>query len=161
MIGSLTIRPAAIAERGALEALQWRASLMWEEYRDALLAHPDAIALPDEQIGRTIVAELGDKALGFAVVLPRPDGDAELDGLFVDPANWRAGIGTRLVREAERLAAAAGAEYLYVVGNPRAEGFYAACGFVLVGREPTRFGVGLTMRKAIGSAWHGAAGRAG
>src|ERR1700674_2411504 len=101
MIASPKVRPAAVAERGALEALQWRASLMWEEYRDALLAHPDAIALPVEQIGRTIVAELENKPLGFAVVLPRRDGDADLDGLFVEPANWRAGIGSRLVRAAE------------------------------------------------------------
>jgi GNAT superfamily N-acetyltransferase len=155
MIASLNMRPATVAERGALEALQWRASLMWEEYRDALLAHPDAIELPVEQIARTIVAELKDKAVGFAVVLPRRDGDADLDGLFVEPAVWRAGIGTRLIREAEIFAAAEGADFLCVVGNPRAEGFYAACGFKLIGREATRFGIGLTMRKAIGGAGRG------
>lgn len=147
----ISVRPANIGERSALEALQWRASLMWEETRDALLAHPDAIELPNEQIseGRTIVAELDNKVVGFAVVLPRADGDAELDGLFVEPAIWRAGIGTRLIREAEILAAVGGAASLYVVGNPRAESFYTACGFELIGEEQTRFGVGLTMRKTI------------
>ena len=152
MISDLSVRPATIGERIALEALQWRASLMWEETRDALLAHPDAIELPDEQIseGRTLVAELDGKIVGFAVVLPRDDGGADLDGLFVEPGNWRAGIGTRLVRDAEILAAAGGADFLHVVGNPRARGFYSACRFLLLGEEPTRFGVGLTMRKAIG-----------
>ena len=54
-----TFRLAGPAERSALEDLQRRASLIWEEDRDALLANPDAIELPLEQItgGRTIVAE--------------------------------------------------------------------------------------------------------
>lgn len=152
MISGLSIRPATIGERDALEALQWRASLVWEEYRDALLAHPDAIELPGEQIveGRTIVAELEDRIVGFAVVLPREDEGAELDGLFVEPSVWRTGIGTRLIRDAEILAAAGGAKFLHVVANPLAEGFYFSCGFVPTGEESTRFGVARTMRKAIG-----------
>ena len=147
----LSVRPALPEERAALEALQWRASLMWEEDRDALLAHPDAITLPVAQIGegRVVVAEMENKAVGFAVMLPRPDGDADLDGLFVEPAIWRAGIGRRLVREVEIIAARANAGFLYVVTNHRAQGFYAACGFALIGEEPTRFGIGLLMRKAI------------
>jgi GNAT superfamily N-acetyltransferase len=149
----LSTRPATIGERDALEALQWRASLVWEEYRDALLAHPDAIELPVEQIveWRTIVAELEGRIVGFAVVLPRDDGGAELDGLFVEPSVWRAGVGTRLIREAEILAAAGGAKFLHVIANPLAEGFYLSRGFVPTGEESTRFGVAHTMRKAIGN----------
>ena len=151
MISGLSIRFAKIEERDALEALQWRASLVWEEYRDALLAHPDAIELPAEQIveGRTIVAELEARIVGFTVVLPREDGGAELDGLFVEPSVWRMGIGTRLIADAEILAAAGGAKFLHVVANPLAEGFYHSCGFVLTGEESTRFGIAHTMRKAI------------
>ena len=150
-ITGLSIRPAVLEERAALEALQWRASLMWEEDRDALLAHPDAITLPVAQIGegRVFVAEMANKAVGFAVILPRPDGDADLDGLFVELAIWQAGIGRRLVREAEMIAARTAAGFLYVVTNHRAQGFYAACGFALIGEEATRFGIGLLMRKAI------------
>jgi hypothetical protein len=57
VISNISVRLARIDERAALEALQWRASLVWEEYRDVLLAHPDAVELPAEQIaeGRTIV----------------------------------------------------------------------------------------------------------
>ena len=148
---NVTIRPAALAERAALEALQWRASLVWEEYREALLAHRDAIELPDAQIrdGRAFVALRTDTIVGFAVVLPREDGDAELDGLFVEPDLWRNGIGRHLVCEAETLALRGGAKYLYVVGNPRAEKFYLACGFVQTGVYETRFGPGLIMRKDI------------
>jgi GNAT superfamily N-acetyltransferase len=146
-----TFRLAVPAERSALEELQRRASLMSEEDRDALLAHPDAIELPLEQItaGRTIVAENVDELLGFAVVLQRDDGDAELDGLFVEPAQWRRGIGRALVAEAERLAARDGAASLWVIANTSALDFYGACGFVTVGEVATRFRPAPRMRKAI------------
>lgn len=146
-----TFRLAVPAERRALEELQRRASLMWEEDRDALLAHPDAIELPIEQItaGRTIVAENVGELLGFAVVLRRDDGDAELDGLFVDPAQWRHGIGRALLEHAERIARSDGAANLWVTANTRALEFYGACGFVTVGEVATRFRPAPRMRKTI------------
>jgi GNAT superfamily N-acetyltransferase len=146
-----TYRLALPAERSALEELQRRASLMWEEDREALLANPDAIELPLEQItdGRTVVAESADGLLGFAVVLRREDGDAELDGLFVDPPHWRKGIGRMLVEQAERIAARDGAANLWVIANTRALDFYGACGFVTVGEAQTRFRPAPRMRRAI------------
>jgi GNAT superfamily N-acetyltransferase len=146
-----TLRLAVAAERSALEELQRRASLVYEEDREALLAHPDAIELPLEQItdGRTIVAESGGELLGFAVVLRRDDGDAELDGLFVEPGQWRQGIGRALVDEAERMARADGARSLWVTANTRALGFYDSCGFVTVGEVATRFRPAPKMRKTI------------
>jgi N-acetylglutamate synthase-like GNAT family acetyltransferase len=145
------VRLATPDERAALEELQRRASLVWEDYREALLAHPDAIELPIEQIesGRTYVAERQGQVVGFSVVLRRPDGNAELDGLFVEPGFWRQGIGKHLVHAVELLAASEGAESLYVVANPRAEGFYAACDFELIGEQSTRFGAALLMRKRL------------
>ena len=144
-------RLALPAERGALEDLQRRASLMWEEDRDALLAHPDAIELPLAQItdGRTVVAESDDELLGFAVVLRREDGDAELDGLFVEPSQWRRGLGRALVEQAERIAARNGATNLWVIANTRALDFYGACGFVKAGEAATRFRPAPRMRKVI------------
>jgi GNAT superfamily N-acetyltransferase len=146
-----SFRLAVPAERSALEELQRRASLIWEDDREALLAHPDAIELPLEQItdGRTIVAENAGQLLGFAVVLRRDDGDAELDGLFVDPVQWRRGIGRALVEHAERLAKAEGATNLWVIANTRALGFYDSCGFVTVGEVATRFRPAPRMRKSI------------
>lgn len=144
-------RLALPAERGALEELQRRASLIWEEDREALLAHPDAIELPLEQItdGRTVVAESDAELLGFAVVLRREDGDAELDGLFVEPSQWRRGIGRALVEQAERIAVRDGATNLWVIANTRALDFYGACGFVKVGEAATRFRPAPRMRKVI------------
>jgi len=91
----ISIRLALPVERRDLEQLQWRASLNNPGDRVALLANPDAIALPLEQIesGQVFVAEEGNHVVGFAAVLDRPDNDVELDGLFVDPASWRQGIG--------------------------------------------------------------------
>ena len=146
-----TFRLAVPAERSALEELQRRASLMWEEDRAALLANPDAIELPLEQIsgGRTVVAESAGQLLGFAVVLRRDDGDSELDGLFVEPAYWRHGVGRALVEHAERLATADGAANLWVTANTRALGFYDSCGFIAVGEVATRFRPAPKMRKSI------------
>jgi hypothetical protein len=84
------IRPAVVSEKKALEALQLRAALN----NPADLANPDAIDLPIDQIeaGRVFVLEKNGAIVGFSAVLPREDGDAELDGLFVDPAFWRQGL---------------------------------------------------------------------
>ena len=147
----LLIRPALPAERASLEALQWRASLANPGDRDSLLANPDAIALPLDHIvgGHVFLAERNGVILGFAAVLPRPDGDAELDALFVDPAVWKQGVGRLLV---ERCAAAArrrASRRLCVVGNPHAEGFYLACGFRTTGSVETRFGSGLAMQREV------------
>ena len=147
------IRPALVHERAGLEALQWRASLEWEDYRAALLAHPDAIELPAGQIaaGQVQVAEQDGIIVGFCVVLPREDGGAELDGLFVDPPHWRRGIGRRLVDHAAAAAAQTGAGALHVIANPRALDFYRACGFKPSGEAQTRFGPAMTMLRPVGS----------
>ena len=115
-----TYRLALSAERSALEELQRRASLMWEEDREALLANPDAIELPLEQItdGRTVVAESDGALLGFSVVLRRE-------------------------------AARDGSTHLRVIANTRARDFYRACGFVTVGEVQTRFRPAPRMRKPI------------
>jgi GNAT superfamily N-acetyltransferase len=150
-VASVVVRTATMDERLALENLQMRASLVWDEYREALLANPDSVELSPDFItgGRTLVAERGGQCVGFAIVLARADGDADLDGLFVEPAQWRQGIGTRLIAECEVLAAASGAQILHVVANPRALGFYRACGFVLQGETATRFGLGFAMRHRL------------
>src|SRR5258707_8925319 len=151
----VTIRLTAGDEKRALEDLQRQASLVWEEYRKELLAHREAIELPLEHLhaGHTYVAERDGQILGFCVVLPRPDGDADLDGLFVEPAIWRRGIGRRLVQEAERVAASRGAQWLFLIGNPKAQGFYQVCNFERVGVEQTRFGPGVAMRKRLSAKW--------
>ena len=90
----MRIRPAQIEERELLEDLQRRASLANAEHRAALLAHPDAIALPAGQIerGEVLLAETEGRVAGFVAVL-----GGEIDGLFVEPDLWGLGIGRALV----------------------------------------------------------------
>jgi N-acetylglutamate synthase-like GNAT family acetyltransferase len=142
---------ALASEQRALEALQRRASLNNAGDREALLANPDAIELPLEQIeaGGVFVAEEDGIVAGFAAIVPREDGDSELDALFVEPAAWRQGVGRVLLEYCCAAARSAGAAALHVVGNPHAEGFYCACGFSIFGTRQTRFGVGLLMKRAL------------
>jgi len=146
-VDGLTLRPARIDERDALEALQWRASLANAEDRPHLEANPDAIDLPLQQIerGEIFVAELDGRVVGFAAVVTE-DGHLELDGLFVEPNLWRRGIGAALVAEATHRARRAGLA-LMVVANLAARGFYERCGFALEGEAETRFGPALRMTK--------------
>src|SRR4030095_11034216 len=134
-MSEIMIRLAVQAERACLEALQWRASVANDGDRDNLLAHPDAITLPLEQIAAdcVFVAERDGIVAGFAAVQPRPDGDAELDALFVEPHLWKNGIGRRLVDYIAQIARMRAATFLHVIGNPHAEGFYLSCGFTVTG----------------------------
>ena len=147
------IRPAVSSERKDLEALQWRASLSNAGDRNALLAHPDAIELTVEQIeaGGVFVAEWNGLLAGFSAVLPRADGETDLDALFVEPATRRRGIGRLLVEHCASVAREHGSTALHVVGNPHAEAFYLACGFEITGTTETRFGPGLLLRKILAS----------
>lgn len=135
---TLSIRTARPDERNALEDVQRRASLMWDEYRPFLLANPEAIALPLAQVqeGWVRVAEEAGRILGFSALVTRGRG-FDLDGLFVEPEHWGRGVGRALVRDA---IARAGGAVLTVLANPRAEGFYLRQGFAVTGREQTLFG---------------------
>jgi ribosomal protein S18 acetylase RimI-like enzyme len=146
-----TIREAAPSEQKILEDLQLRASLTNAGDREAILAHPDAIALPMEQItaGDVFVWESGGVITGFAAIQSRPDGNTELDGLFVDPGIRRRGIGRALVEHCVQIAKMRGSNSLCVVGNPHAKDFYASCGFSVIGTSETRFGSGLLMQRPL------------
>jgi len=151
MAQDIRIRLARSDERTVLEALQWRASLTNAGDRQVLLAHPDAVDLPREQVesGRVLVAEAEESIAGFAVLLPRDDGQAELDGLFVEPELFGRGVGRALVEAAARLARDEGARRLHVIGHVQAEAFYRSCGFETVGEARTRFGPALALLRRL------------
>lgn len=140
---AVTLRLARPEEHAELEGLQRRASLELEDYREQLLANPDAIHLPPSQIanGQVIVAELHGQLAGFAALV-----GGELDGLFVEPDLWGGGIGRALIDAAAHEARGKGLA-LTVIANPTARGFYESCGFTLEGETPTRFGPGLRMSR--------------
>ena len=88
---------------------------------------------------RLVVAEAGANLLGFAQVTLgathelAPEGrQAELLRLYVQEPFTAKGIGTQLLQEAERLAAASGVSVLWLtpwVHNHRARAFYARRGY--------------------------------
>ena len=140
---AVKLRLAEPHERADLEELQRRASLELPEYREQLLAHPDAIHLPPAQIanGQVVVAELDGEVAGFAAVVA-----GELDGLFVEPDLWGCGIGKALVEAATHEARASGVT-LKVTAGPSARLFYESCGFTVEGDAQTRFGPAFRMSR--------------
>jgi GNAT superfamily N-acetyltransferase len=140
---TLNLRLARPEEHEELEDLQRRASLELPEYREQLMANPDAIHLPPAQIanGQVIVAELGGEVAGFAAVV-----GGELDGLFVEPDLWGRGVGRVLIDAATHEARDRGLA-LTVIANPSARRFYESCGFSVEGETPTRFGPAFRMSK--------------
>jgi GNAT superfamily N-acetyltransferase len=147
----LSIRDARAAEQRSLTELQLRASLHWDAYREQLLAHPDVVELPLDQIedGLVRVAELGGEVVGFAVLLRSAQGACELDGLFVEPGHMGAGVGRALVEDSMRIARERGASRIEVVANPEAVGFYERVGFTGAAEVPTRFGPARRMHLGV------------
>jgi GNAT superfamily N-acetyltransferase len=145
------IREAAAGEAPVLEALQRRSSDIWVEYRERLAANPDAIELPQTFIenGWVRVAVADDQTpIGFSVVIPGGGAVHELEGLFVEPAHMRCGVGRALVHDAAARARRDGAAFLEVTAGPAQE-FYERLGFHHVGAARTRFGPAVRMRRAL------------
>jgi GNAT superfamily N-acetyltransferase len=148
-----TIRLARGSERSEIVELQRRASLTWDEdgLRDYFLAHPEIIDLPGEMIDRqqVFVAEIGGRIVGFATIIPHEKG-AELEGIFVEPDEWRKGIGRLLLDRIDLEAQARGVNELHVIANPKAQSFYARAGFRVTGQMKTQLGpTALLMMKLL------------
>ena len=144
----ITLRAAELDESESLIALQRRASLANAGDRQILEKHPDIIGIPIEQFKTkaVTVAAWHDQIVGFSIVLQRDDGDAQLDGLFVDPPYWRQGIGRLLLKYALEHTPQSGATKLHVLANPHALAFYQSTGFLQTGIEQTEFGPGYLMQ---------------
>ncbi len=147
----MTIRDGASFEADALERLQRRSSDVWEQFREQLARHPDAIQVPralfDHGSVRVAVAGSG-KPIGFSVVIPLDDAVHELDGLFVEPEQMGRGVGRALVEDAVGRAEAGGAAALEVTAGP-ARGFYEKVGFSVIGVVQTRFAAAVRMRREL------------
>lgn len=137
----MIVRTARPDERPALIELMRRASLVWDDSRAQLLARPELVDIPAGQIaaGQVLVADDGTP-IGFAAILPRNDGNIELDGLFVDPALFRKGTGRALVDAVAEAARASGARSIHVVANRNVLAFYEAVGFETIGEIGTELG---------------------
>jgi ribosomal protein S18 acetylase RimI-like enzyme len=102
-----------------------------------------------EQQRRFVLAERGTALLGFAELTLANDAapaaaatGAELIRLYVQPAAQGAGLGRRLIRASEALAAEAGLAALWLTaweGNQRALTFYAREGYADIGATSYSF----------------------
>ena len=146
---TLRIRPAGETDIALLGPLKLRASLAWGDHVAELQASWEARIFPPEHVSFAAVAEDAGRLVGFVTVIPGPEGRAELEDLFVEPDCWRRGIGRRLLAEAEGRAQAAGAGVLQVIANGRAQAFYEACGFNVVGVTETQFASASKMEKPL------------
>jgi GNAT superfamily N-acetyltransferase len=148
MPGDIAIRQAREDERVVLGALKLRASLGWGDMIEEILALPGAATL-EAEMSASFVAEIGGRTVGFATVLSKDAQGAEMEDLFVEPDEWRKGVGRRLMAEAERRALGVGARRLQVAANPRAQRFYEACGFQVIGQVREAFGWSPLMEKQL------------
>jgi GNAT superfamily N-acetyltransferase len=146
------IRHAELLEHDALCELHRRSSMVWEEDRAALEAHPDALGVPAGAIteGRVRVA-LGveGELRGFSMVSDGGAGICVLDDLFVDPEILRRGVGCALVEDAAARASAAGSREMTVIAHPRNFPFYESLGFHPLEPAATRFGPATRMRREL------------
>lgn len=147
------IRQGRVEERLALEELQRRAWTAFPDLHAILAENPDIVALARVPLmqGQVMVAEEKGVVLGYSLVVARGP-RVEMEGLFVEPAHWRQGIGRALVEAACRTLAGAGGGRLETVANPRVEDFYLRLGFEPAGRALTAFGPARRMARAVAPA---------
>jgi len=121
-----TYAPQGIRPAVAREALANHSVACYE----ALLADPDTTVLVAELEGHLVALSVVRNGLG-----PTGAADAaaaKLDHLYVQEPFTGRGVGRDLLRQAEKAAAARGAEQLWLtawVGNTRALQFYPRCGY--------------------------------
>jgi len=98
----------------------------------------------ENQSEETYIAEFGNQAVGILTIGPNRDDDldktliGEIWGIYLDPAYWRKGIGTRLVRDAEDELLSRGYNELVLWvfrDNWQARKFYEKLGYVPDGTE--------------------------
>lgn len=137
----VSIRSAVSSEMATVSEIFRRSSLANEGDRANLLAHPDALAFSSRSVdeGRTRVAVIDDRVVGFATVLVAGR-VGQLDDLFVDPEWMQRGVGRALVLDAVDNVRRLDVMRIEVIANDHARGFYEKVGFLLDGVSQTRFG---------------------
>jgi GNAT superfamily N-acetyltransferase len=147
---NLEIRVATSHDAHAIADLHRRSSLVRDDTRDALLAHPELFVPPYEAIaeGRVLVAD-GGRILAFVTIAIRRE-CLEIEDLFVAPEVMRHGLGRALVEHVVDEARTQGAGRAEALANVHAEAFYETCGFRAAAAGATRFGPALRMERAIG-----------
>lgn len=129
------IRPAEPDEAPFLSDLALRSKAHWhydpdfiERCRVPLTVSRNLIAESD-----VFVVEVDGQVAGFCCLIDEGDGVADIDMLFVDPAQIGQGLGKRLWRHAYQCARERGCHTLTVESDTNAEPFYVAMGMTRYG----------------------------
>jgi predicted N-acetyltransferase YhbS len=133
-----TLRPATPADLAAINAVIERAVMTWnlpERVKRLTLPSYRYSAHDLEHLHVVLVEDAGNAVLGVAAWelasardLPAGKTGLLLHGLYVDPAQQRAGVGSRLLEAAILAAGEQGFDGLLVKARPEAEGFFLARG---------------------------------
>jgi GNAT superfamily N-acetyltransferase len=147
------IRTAVDADLPELQRVFRAAALSNAGDAPALLAHPEYLVFTGDGIGegRTRVPFAtvdggGEHLAGFVTLARGPDGQPDLEDLFVDPGWRRRGIARRLVHDVASTARRVGHGTITVIGNQHALDFYRAVGFVELGHAETALGLAPRLR---------------
>jgi GNAT superfamily N-acetyltransferase len=138
----IRLRPARALDGPRLREIAVAAKGHWGYDMECVRAWGDEITVVPKEGGKDIVvAEDADGSIvGWASAEPRDDA-WWLEDLWVDPGRMRAGVGSRLFREAARIARSAGATRMEWEAEPNALGFYERMGGrFLRDSEPTEWG---------------------
>ena len=136
-----------------LRRVYLQASLSNVDDRDAPLSHPEFLVFTGSGVadGKTRVALVAGRLVGFASIAAEVPDRLELEDLFVDP-NWqRRGIARLLVADLVQTARSGGVGTLFVSGNPHAKAFYLSVGFVEFGTVVTELGSAPRLRTDLTS----------
>ena len=149
-MGQVDVRDAVVEDFAAMAAVFRRASLSNEGDRPNLLANPRHLELSESAVapGRSTVAVIDDRVIGFASVDPIDDG-FKLEALFVDPDSMRQGAATALVAAIVERVRRLGLSTIGVDANPHALDFYRRNGFVEIGVVESEFGPVPRMQCAV------------
>lgn len=133
-----TFRPARLGDCAALTALARRAKAHWGYPQEWLELWADDLAFTPQRLGawEVICAEVDGQIAAVGALSLEP-GEAEVEGLWVDPDHMGRGLGRALMDRLSAAARQAGAPTLTIAADPQALGFYERLGARQVGWEPS------------------------
>lgn len=156
MMANLRLRPARVAEAGALTELVRRAkashgydaAFMERLIGDMVISAVQIAAEP------MMVAEVAGRVVAFAHLMPIDDPDTiYLEDLFVDPEAQKVGVGRVLFNWALAEAGRRGYRWLEWDSDPNAAAFYVKMGGIQIGESESAIFPGRMIpkfRKATG-----------
>ena len=138
-MGGRRIRRARSDEAESLSALALRSKAHWGYSQDFLEACREELSVSAAALEKhpAYLLEEDGVTLGFYLLVPLAEEEAELDSLFVEPEAIGTGAGAELIAHAIREARGGGCRRLVIHADPNATRFYEAAGARVVGSTPS------------------------